>query len=141
MFVTRGVSGCQFSLAAIFFGLTWLAVVLSLLRVLGLHGPALVADVGLLYLVLVRNFRLQTWFPAPSISAIDVAVLTMICLVLHGLAMPAVTFSCHGRRAPAAIPVPGATPAPRVRLQLARRGADAADAVSAIAAPPLRAQR
>jgi hypothetical protein len=102
----------QFALGAMFLTTLMIAALVGLTSQFGLQGLAFGVDLCVLLWTAASISGLNTFRPfsdlRPSIT--DFGVLIVICLILHGLAMPGGQSGPHPRRTPA-VGVPAAAPA------------------------------
>ena len=89
----------RFTLATLFYAVTVAALACGLGRCFGFDGIAIAADITLLSLVTVRCLNSRGWYAieCPEWTIIEWGVLLCVCLILHGLALPAVQSTCPSR--------------------------------------------
>ena len=104
----------QFSLGAMFLATVMVAALVGLASRFELHGFAFGVDVCVLLRTLASFSKFQFFRPFSNrcLSITEIGTLVALCLILHGLALPAVQSGPHRRRTatPAvATPISGET--------------------------------
>ena len=97
----------QIALGAIFGVMTMVAVMAALAYRFDLHGFAFGIDLSVLLWILASfsNLRALRPFSNRHLSITEIVTMAAICLVLHGLAMPAVHSGPHHRRTTTPAPI------------------------------------